>query len=245
MTYANDPAKLIASVEEAGLEVVWYVHHHGSEPTFAAQIEALSGRPNFRVVMHRENRGLSRSWNEGLRQAYDDGAELALLVNDDLHFVDDGFRKFVEFARTQEDYGLAFLHGLETGGSPYAGEVKVQGFACCVVTPQAIERIGWFDENFQPAYYEDFDYYRRRHLVGVRDVIASGVMAEHERSKTTRENPEVSAGDPGARNLAYYTEKWGKPGEECHQTPFGEAAYSNRISWEERGDPYPGRSPIT
>ena len=57
------------------------------------------------------------------------GATHAMLVNDDLHFVAGGFSAFVDFARAHDPLSVAFLQGLETGGSPYAGQVMQQGFA--------------------------------------------------------------------------------------------------------------------
>jgi GT2 family glycosyltransferase len=244
VTYGHWPEKLIDSVERVGLSVTWYVHHHGTEPIFSKRIEGLAARANFKVHMHRQNRGLSRSWNEGLHEAYADGCRLALVLNDDLHFVDDGFSKFIGFAEQATDYGLAFLHGLETGGSPIAGRVIEQGFGCCVVTILALDRVGYFDENFRPAYYEDLDYGRRCGLSGVRIITADGVLVEHERSKTTRENPEilVRSEDVMRRNCEYYTRKWGPPYEETYGTPFDNPRFTNRIDWSERTDPYPGYS---
>lgn len=245
VTYAHWPEKLIASVETSGIQVTWYIHHHGADPDFAERIEALSARTNFKIYMHRVNRGLSRSWNEGLHQAYEDGVEHALLVNDDLHFVGDGFSQFLDYARSQTDYGLAFLHGLETGASHHSGQIIAQGFACCIVTPIALDKVGWFDENIAPAYYEDLDYFRRCHLSGVKIVTAADVLVEHERSKTTRENPEIAAqaGAVMQRNRDYYTKKWGPPRTENYKIPFGDPILTNKIEWNARSDPYPGRAP--
>ena len=243
VTYAHWPEKLLASVDAAGLDVIWSIHHHGSDPDFTARVATLAERPRTRLHLHCENRGLSRSWNEGVREVLAAGATHAMLVNDDLHFVAGGFSTFVDFARAHDPLSVAFLQGLETGGSPYAGQVMQQGFACCTLTPAVIERVGWFDQNFTPAYYEDYDYYRRCILSGVAFMTAD-VLAEHERSKTTRDNPEISIGHVAimTQNREYYTRKWGPPGAETFERPFDDPAWTNHIAWEDRGDPY---APIT
>jgi GT2 family glycosyltransferase len=245
VTYAHWPEKLLASVDAAGLDVFWSIHHHGSDPAFAAQVATLAERPRTQLYMHCENRGLSRSWNEGVQEVLAAGATHAMLVNDDLHFVEGGFSTFVNFAQANIPLSVAFLQGLETGGSPYAGQVMQQGFACCSLTPAVIERVGWFDENITPAYYEDYDYYRRCVLSDVTFVTAPEVLAEHERSKTTRDNPEIQFEHEAimTRNRDYYTQKWGVPGAETFTRPFDDPTWTNHIAWVDRADPYTLKAP--
>jgi GT2 family glycosyltransferase len=242
VTYAHWPERLIDSVETAAIPTAWYIHHHGADAAFAGRIEGLRAKRNFSIHMHRENRGLARSWNEGIHQAYADGCELVLLVNDDLHFVNNGFREFLHFAQENTDYGLAFLHGLETGGSPLAGQVIDQGFGCCVLSKLALEHVGYLDQNFWPAYYEDVDYGRRCYLSNVKIITSPKVLVEHERSKTTRDNPDILAKSAEVMRLNedYYTRKWGPPYKETFTVPFDNREFTNRITWSERCDPYPG-----
>jgi GT2 family glycosyltransferase len=241
-TYAHWPERLIDSVEAAGIPTTWYIHHHGNDPAFARRLGGLAARRNFSIHMHMRNRGLSRSWNEGIHQAYAEGCELVLLVNDDLHFVNEGFKEFLHFAWENTGYGLAFLHGLETGGSPLAGRVIEQGFGCCVFTKLALERVGYLDENFWPAYYEDVDYGRRCRLSNVNIISSPKVLIEHERSKTTRDNPDIleKSAEVMRLNEDYYTRKWGPPYKETFVLPFDSPKFTNRISWSERANPYPG-----
>lgn len=245
VTYAHWPEKLLASVDAAGLDVSWSIHHHGSDPAFTARVATLAERPRTRLHLHCENRGLSRSWNDGVHEVLAAGATHAMLVNDDLHFVEGGFATFVDFVGTSDPLSIALLHGLETGGSPYAGQVMQQGFACCALSPAVIERVGWFDENITPAYYEDSDYYRRCILSDVAFVMAPGVLAEHERSKTTRDNPEIRVEHEAVmiRNRDYYTRKWGAPGAETFVRPFDDPTWTNHIAWADRADPYAPKTP--
>ena len=89
------------------------------------------------------------------------------------------------------------------------------------------------------------DYYRRCVLSGVAFVTAPDVLAEHERSKTTRDNPEIRIGHEEImkHNLEYYTRKWGAPGAETFERPFGDPDWTNHIAWEGRADPYAPKAP--
>ncbi len=241
VTYACWPGKLFDSVAEFDEPLLWSVHHHGSDDAFADRIAGLGERSNVRVHMHRENRGLSRSWNEGMKELYEAGARRVLVVNDDLHFVPGGLERFMRFADDAGDFGLAFTAGLELSASPYAGEVRDQDFACCIIPETTISRIGYFDENITPAYYEDLDYHRRCALAGLPVVITDRVNVEHDRSFTIQSGDEIkqSAMTAMGRNFTYYHRKWGPPGQEIFLSPFGQERYSFVIPWEGRARPYP------
>lgn len=250
VTYAHWPQELITSIERSKRDVVWYIHHHGSDPELAEKIRGLGNRANFRVYMHMENRGLARSWNDGLREAYDDGADLALLLNDDLFFISDGFDRFIDFGRSRRDYAVAYLNGLEGVNSAYANTIRAQDFACCIITPLAIAQVGYFDQNFAPAYFEDNDYYKRCRVLGVDIIATPDVLVVHDRSKTTRDNPEIRQHheDIFHANRDYFTRKWGSDNcdHDVFKHPFNDASLSPKISWSGRDNPYPGheRKPV-
>lgn len=241
VTYAHYPEKLIESIERSSAQVTWYIHHHGPDGEICERIALLASRANFRVYLHKTNRGLSRSWNEGLHEAYaQDGCSLAFLLNDDLFFIGNGFEKFLEYLHAQEpeSYGLAFVNGLETGGSPYHGMVQQQGFACCALTRLSIDKVGYFDQNIAPAYYEDLDYDARCRRENVAILCNTECLIEHERSKTSR-TALIDVGRFARNNKAYFERKWDPKGQ-GHAHPFGDVRFSNKIAWEDRADPYPG-----
>ena len=83
-------------------------------------------------------------------------------------------------------------------------------FGAFAINQAAVDKVGWFDENFHPIYFEDNDYRRRCALSGVpirslisrtrhdnSSTIASGFARHNERTFPT--------------NLDYYVKKWGGP----------------------------------
>ncbi|TXN40529.1 hypothetical protein FV233_26550 [Methylobacterium sp. WL7] len=250
VTYSHWPQKLIDSVEQSGIKVKWYIHHHGTEEKFIERLRGLEGKINVSLYFHMKNRGLSRSWNDGLIVAYHEGAEYALIVNDDLHFVDGGFAKFIEFARCVDNLGICYTMGLEIGDSLIAGSVVQQGMACAIITPNAIGQVGYFDTNFAPAYYEDMDYNLRASRLDVVIVTHRETLVEHDRSTTTRTNPVIKEkiSDIMHLNRDYFERKWnvfdrdyGRFGGQIpFKTPFNDPRFGLHIAWEVRDNPYPG-----
>ena len=241
-THTHDPERLMRSVRESSEAVRWYIFLHKHNPALEEKLKSFAVTNDVRLYLYYENRGLSRSWNEGIHQSMQDGCELTCVLNDDLHFVPGGFDAFVSHLREVSDWSLGFIRGLESGG-PSAGQVLLQGMACFAISQKCVDAIGYFDETFVPAYYEDIDYLRRMRLAGCRKTIAPGVLGEHLRMTTIRSNPELQAsmGDWHGRNEAYYVRKWGPHQHEHFDTPFGDASLGLRIRWEDRANPYPGR----
>lgn len=250
VTYGHWPGKLIDSISSAAMDVRWYIHHHGHEPVLTRRIANLQARDDVNLILHNSNRGLSKSWNDGVHAAYQDGAEYALLANDDLYFIDGGFEKFIYFARQNDGLDIGYTLGLEIGQSDLAGQVVQQGLGCGIIARSAIKKIGYFDQNFYPAYYEDMDYDLRAVRSGLNRVTHTDYLVEHERSTTARSNPEIKTklAEIMHLNRDYFERKWNifdrepeRFGNEIpYACPFNDNRYNYHISWNERNDPYPG-----
>ena len=97
------------------------------------------------------------------------------------------------------------------------------GLAAFAITRYTLGAVGWFDENFHPAYDEDLDFTRRADLVGVPRVDV-GFSGTHVGSATIHSDPSlrVQNGLSHTANDRYYSMKWGgaKQGGETYSTPF-------------------------
>ncbi|MCJ2006662.1 glycosyltransferase family 2 protein [Methylobacterium sp. J-092] len=240
--HTHDPERLMQSVRESGEAVRWYIFLHKHNPALEDKLKSFAAANDAQLYLYRENRGLSRSWNEGIHQSMQDGCELTFVLNDDLHFVPGGFDAFVSHLREAKGWSLGFINGLEIGGAS-AGQVIVQGMACFAISHVCTDTVGYFDETFVPAYYEDIDYLRRMRLAGCQQTFAPGVLGEHLRMTTLGLNPDLQASmsDWHSRNEVYYTRKWGPLHHEYYDTPFGDPSLGLCIEWSSRADPYPGR----
>ena len=90
-------------------------------------------------------------------------------------------------------------------------------------TPAVMERIGWFDEEFWPAQWEDDDYARRMKLAKIPRVQLYGAPprdgAQTMRAASPRLRRALQAGE--ARGRRHYERKWGGyRGYERYTKPF-------------------------
>lgn len=153
------------------------------------------------VVLH-HNIGVSAAWNLAIKLT--PNAPWWCFVNNDIVFA-------------AGDLGRLVAHMDAAGGMGMLRTPSAFG-----ITRDVVDRVGWFDENFVPAYFEDNDYVRRCGLVGVT-VTALPAAYMHETSSTLRSDPQAQVfnGRSFPANQVYYHEKWGgPPGGEVFNTPF-------------------------
>jgi GT2 family glycosyltransferase len=96
------------------------------------------------------------------------------------------------------------------------------GYSAMVFTPELLYEVGYLDENFFPAYYEDNDHRYRMKLAGLEWEYLP-LKYKHKISSTLKSNLEFQKKNQMtfAENGRYYIEKWGGlPGQEQYDTPF-------------------------
>jgi GT2 family glycosyltransferase len=108
---------------------------------------------------------------------------------------------------------------------PFVGilcDESQNGYSSMVFTPELLYEVGYLDENFFPAYYEDNDHRYRMKLAGLEWEYLPLVYT-HRVSSTLKSSPEFQKKNQMtfAENGRYYIEKWGGlPGQEKYETPF-------------------------
>ena len=118
-----------------------------------------------------------------------------------------------------------------------------RGFSCFRIEPEIFQRVGPFDEEFYPAYFEDADYRRRMRLIGIpiiewsveeiatispgRTRSPSGIVhgkhaADGSYQSWTGEKLQWFK-DCYEANKRRYSQKWGgEPDNETFVVPFNE-----------------------
>jgi hypothetical protein len=176
------------------------------------------------VVRLGRNLGVARSWNMALRTARAWGRSAVALVSASVRFGESGGRDLVTL--DPGEWGLI-------PGPAHWHTV--------ILTMALFERLGEFDENFFPAYYEDIDMIRRGLLAGI-DIGAGDVVLDlicgapgHGVDALRHRHPGKPTINYGA--LADYWEaKWGLPVNDAgdltrgHSAPFGKDV---PLSWWE------------
>ena len=234
VTYGMVPAPLVNSVSSKYM-CEWYVHHHGSE-SLKDDITNLFADKKSHLHFHCENRGLSKSWNDGIIESVKSGNDITVIINDDVEFLREGFDDWIEFIMRHRDHGLIFLTG-EEPQEDGTTVVRPQDFACFSFGPQARKLVGAFDESFVPAYYEDMDYIVRASLCNISTHTDERTLCRHERSSTKRHNVEISEKVSyfWQKNRDFMMTKWGSatPGAGTYPHPFDDPKNSIFIPFKE------------
>lgn len=197
---------------------------HSSKPDVQAMCEELSWDRNVFYYPYGENRGLARSWNEGMAASRKKGADVVMIANDDIRAEYDDLWKI---ARHAQEYSEAYMvSGM--GMDLTTGEHKDMLMALCAFNPVAFERLSLngklFDEQFEPIYYEDLDLYRRADLLGLKQLCVADTRIQHIGSATRKVNADESQFMANFnRNQMLYIKKWGGDGtrgSEVFTTPY-------------------------
>lgn len=222
VTYALDITPMVRAMHDDNIHWHIFTHHERMHDVVCGLQDTY---PNIHDYLYGTNRGLAKSWNEGLMASQDMGADVLMLANDDIVAT----RGDVEVLATAalENRNHYFVSGM--GYDQSTGERKQMLLALAAINPIAIETIGYFDERFCPIYFEDLDYYRRAELAGLQPLFIDGTNIVHVGSATRKvENDEAQFWIDFERNRQLYVSKWGGDGNrgtETYTTPFnsGEA----------------------
>ena len=185
------------------------VNNNARDRSFRRQVNLLARERGFQVREQERNLGVAGSWNLLIALAMGWGHDLVFLGSNDTRL---------------EPGSLAAV--VEREKAPCEVTWHICGWNFFAISTAAIPKVGWFDENFYPAYKEDQDYsYRVEVLAGLRRVwLDPPYGAEHLGSQTILSDPAYYRGNAkshGGWNLPYYSAKWGgEAGSERFRTPF-------------------------
>jgi hypothetical protein len=147
---------------------------NSDSPEYAERAAVLRQVPHGIVVIHEPtNRGFSGSVNDGITTGAKATKDLGLDVRDDWYFI---VNADAEFPRGSLKSFASIVnckkydHGLIYG--------PAQDHFAFAVTRLAVDKAGYYDEVFWPAYMEDIDYRWRIKLAGVR-LLVTGINFKH------------------------------------------------------------------
>jgi GT2 family glycosyltransferase len=163
----------------------------------------------WRIVRPGHNLGVGASWNLGMKVT--PRAAYWLIVGSDVTF------------------GPGDLARLDETVNPHSAiHYFMLGMSAFALTRHTLRAVGYFDENFHPAYDEDLDWARRAELAGSPRVEV-GFTGAHVGSATIHSDPSLRRqnGPTHSANDLYYAQKWGGPkqGGETFSTPFNRGGH--------------------
>lgn len=179
---------------------------------------ALTGRP-VKVLTPPGNLGVASSWNLGCRHAFADGADYATITSTSVRFTPDGGTAVARTAdfcveNTQWRWGFE----------------SMCGWHLITFTRWLFDEVGWFDDRFYPAYFEDSDMIWRLRCAGILEQSGQPRWDRRLPWIPTLNYPSIDTAHTIKNTditvdlmslLEYYERKWGgPPGEELWTKPF-------------------------
>lgn len=155
-----------------------------------------------RTIKPYSNMGVSWAWNTIIHSTR--RANYWVIVNSDVEMGPNDLANLE--ARMEAGDELCLVHSMALFG----------------ISASCVQKVGWFDEMFVPAYCEDNDYVYRARLLGVEVTFIEPEYA-HYGSATIKSSQKFRLANDVShdRNVKYYREKWGGVmHEETYTTPF-------------------------
>jgi len=177
---------------------------------------------------------LAAAWNRGIKEAISDGCEVIIVSNDDVIFapttVDELASAVLEMPQNcviaypkdvidalDDPFDIVF----DEGQTYNTVNPEDQSFSCFAIKQDFVDKCGTFDENFDPAWWEDTDMKYRVHLLGYK-TIQTDIPYVHLRHQTTKKlNQPLNSIKSGE----YYVKKWGsakKDLREAYANPYND-----------------------
>ncbi|HLB31179.1 MAG TPA: hypothetical protein VJN91_06585 [Gammaproteobacteria bacterium] len=234
---AEDLKTLFGTATSARHTICWRLFLHSRFPDVLAACEYLARRNDVEYYPLGVNRGLARSWNQGILDGYAQGADVVILANDDMRPGEGDVDRLAEGAAAMRDKYVVCCDGFDARNK----RDHDTGFGFTAVNPLALERIGCFDENYFPIYGEDADYRRRGKLAGLQIGVVGGTRVIHQGSKNIHTVPGLLEQNQVtyAATLEYQMRKWGGHyGKETYEHPFDNPGFGLRIDPAAREHPY-------
>jgi len=189
------------------------------------------------VITNQRNLGFTPAANQGLRAA---AGEFVLLLNNDTVLTAGWLEGLQQVAGSDDRIGIVApklvrpetgrLQGIgalvfcqdglrppvgeglppDTPGLQHPFEIQYAEGSCMLIKRAVIDAIGYLDECFAPAYYEDTDYCFRAREAGFRIVYAPGSTVWHHSTVTAQavRREDSSLQEAQARNDRIFRERW-------------------------------------
>lgn len=163
------------------------------------------------------NRGVAGSWNVGIEQLKERGADWLIIISAAMRFGEPGGLDMLEQIQqhptadiirfAQKDVPAGHFNKDDKAANP--GYPECFNWHCTAISSELIKQVGKFDPNFYPIYFEDTDYDLRIKKAGfnltdfIAPIDAHSVSAGHATELGGVESP-------AAPLVAYFATKWGR-----------------------------------
>jgi GT2 family glycosyltransferase len=236
-------AAALRTTAEATLYLVCTRLHVCSAEELQRRVQRHAAMPVRVLYEPGVERSVAGAWNHGTAQALRDGCAMVCVTANDVVVEPDCLDRLVAFGGAPANASVAVWSGIDTHDRAEIDPHRVTDgcdFACFMLRRRTVERYGWFDAGYRPAYAEDNDYYTRVVLGGDDCRVVHAARFFHHRSMTIKLDPEAAhhVRHWFETNLRRYRDKWGAAvmpacrGDvlrDCFPHPYNDA--SKPLSW--------------
>lgn len=199
---------------------------HGSTdntPEFLSEYQK-SNPDNTTVLVDPTARSLGELWNKAMEAAKDSGCQANLICNNDIlfskHTIPPLIARLNSAYEVGEDVVIVSATNLRSSIKPEEiytidppsepSEADSPDFSCFLFTVEGWERMGKFDENYIPCYFEDNDTHTVIKLMGSRAIMITAAPYYHYGSKTQNSVDGGLCTSPAFEaNRRYFISKFG------------------------------------
>jgi len=230
-----------------------------SDDHILLQREFVRDHTKITVKNIQYNIGVAQCWNDALEYGYESKKyDRILFVNSDIKFGPGDIDKMISFSEAKPDKLITVCGTHGKHRDKWDGMDLSHGFACAILPPSIFSELGYFDENFFPAYNEDCDYFTRlwksRNISNIKpgydkisakdsplvECIRSG-RTHHEGSSVIYSDSKLMQlnRESHGQNNRYYLAKWGGSNDhESYNRPFDLDEIGYKIELKDRHNPY-------
>lgn len=160
-------------------------------------------------VRNKENIGISKSWNLGMRIVQTD---YITIINNDIAVYGDWLTEMLNVFKIDEKCGVSCC--MRVSDIKERKQIRNPKFfkgvngACFTLSKETIKTVGFFDEQFSPCFFEDLDYWNRIKQEKLKCIVCRDGIMKHIGRKTCKLLPDMDG--IFLRNKEKYEVKWGK-----------------------------------
>jgi GT2 family glycosyltransferase len=134
----------------------------------------IRSKDDFVSICLPKRRSLAACWNTGLASVWTAGCTEALVLNNDVQIREDTYMTLNSMS--QDFVSCVSVNNWYQAGTAYdrswtellASRRPHPDFSAFMIRPKVTDTVGWFNEDYYPAYVEDCEYHVRMHRAGIQ-----------------------------------------------------------------------------
>lgn len=185
------------------------------------------------IEIDNNKNNLAKAWNLGILEAKRLKYKYIFIPNLDVILQPKLIENCVDFLENEKGFDFVSptnsrnYEAFEKFRPVNSYEEKLNGdsFSGFMIRSSLVDKIGYFDEGFEPAYFEDNDFSYRMRLAGIKYATLHSTMFFHKGSGTINNDNSLQSSFPPffEKNKQRFVQKWGGlPDCEQYKTPYNQ-----------------------